>query len=238
MNPAAIENLKKQVRGEVLQPSDAGYDEARCIYNAMIDRRPTLIIRCLGTPDVVAGVRLAREHELPLSVRGGGHSVSGNSVCDGGVMLDMSKMKGIEIDRQKRIAKAEPGLTLGDFDKATTAQELVTTMGVVSLTGIAGLTLGGGLGWLMGKYGLACDNLIGAEVVTADGNTVRGNHCGLETKSSIVITDPGHLVATIGLENLIVVQCGDATLVADRTNEEAVKQLVERMRQLGFEQFL
>ncbi len=175
MNRVAMEDLKKQVRGEILQPSDAGYDEARRIYNAMIDRKPAVIVRCSGTPDVAAAIRFAREHELPFSVRGGGHSVSGSSVCDSGLMLDMSKMKGIAVDRQNRIAKAQPGLTLGDFDKATTAQEMVTTMGVVSLTGIAGLTLGGGLGWLMGKYGLACDNLIGAEVVTAEGKTVRAS---------------------------------------------------------------
>jgi FAD/FMN-containing dehydrogenase len=175
INRAAIENLKKQVRGEILQPSDSAYDEARSIYNAMIDRRPAVIIRCTGTGDAVAGVHFARENELPLSIRSGGHGVSGNAVCHGGVMLDMSKLKSIEIDRPARTAKAQPGMTLGDFDKATTAQKLVTTMGVVSMTGITGLTLGGGLGWLMGKYGLACDNLIGAKVVTAEGKTLHAS---------------------------------------------------------------
>jgi FAD/FMN-containing dehydrogenase len=154
--------LKTKVRGGVLLPSDSGYDEARRVYNAMIDRRPAVIVRCAGTADVVACVQFAREKDVPLSIKGGGHSVSGNSVCDGGIMLDMSRLKGIQIDPQRRIATAEPGLTLGDYDKATTAQGFVTPMGIVSLTGIAGLTLGGGLGWLMGKYGLACDNLIGA----------------------------------------------------------------------------
>ena len=172
MNPSAIEALKKQVRGETLQPSDSGYDEARSIYNAMIDRRPAVIVCPSGTEDVVASVRFAREQNLPLSIRGGGHSVSGNAACDDGVMLDMSKIKGIQIDVENRTATADPGLTLGDYDKATTAQEFVSPLGIVSKTGIAGLTLGGGMGWLMGKYGLACDNLIGAEVVTAEGATI------------------------------------------------------------------
>jgi FAD/FMN-containing dehydrogenase len=175
MKPSAIEGLKKQVRGEILQPGDAGYDEARSVYNAMIDRRPAVVVRPTGTEDVVAAVRFAHDQDLPLSIRGGGHSVSGNAACDGGVMLDMSKMKGIQIDTANRTATADPGLTLGDYDKATNAQQLVGPMGIVSKTGIAGLTLGGGMGWLIGKYGLACDNLIGAEVVTAEGKTVRAS---------------------------------------------------------------
>jgi hypothetical protein len=172
VDQAAKAKLQKHVKGEILLPTDAAYDEARRIFNAVINRRPAVIVRCTQTPDVVAAVQLAREHGLPLSIRGGGHSVSGNAVCDGGVMLDMSRWKEIHVDRQDRTAKAAPGLTLGDFDRATSAHQLVTPLGVVSKTGIAGLTLGGGLGWLMGKYGLACDNLIGAEVVTADGKVV------------------------------------------------------------------
>jgi FAD/FMN-containing dehydrogenase len=175
MKPSAIEGLKKQVRGEILQHSDAAYDEARSIYNALIDRRPAAIVRPSGTEDVAAAVRFAREQDLPLSIRGGGHSVSGNAACEGGVMLDMSELKGIQIDEKKLTATADPGLTLGDYDKATTARNLVSPMGVVSKTGIAGLTLGGGMGWLMGKHGLACDNLISAEVVTAEGKTVRAS---------------------------------------------------------------
>jgi FAD/FMN-containing dehydrogenase len=175
MKPSAIEGLEKQVRGEILQASDAGYDEARSIYNAVIDRRPAAIVRPSGTEDVAAAIRFAREHDIPLSIRGGGHSVSGNAVCDAGVMLDMSKMKGIQVDEKGRTATADPGLTLGDYDKAVTASHLVSPMGIVSKTGIAGLTLGGGMGWLMGKYGLACDNLIGAEVVTAEGKTVQAS---------------------------------------------------------------
>ena len=175
MNRAAIEELKKQVRGEVLQPSDAGYDEARSVYNVMIDRRPEAIVFSSGAEDAAASVRFARQHEGPLSIRGGGHSVAGNAVCDGGVMLHMGKLKGVEVDAKGRTAKAQPGVTLGDYDAATTPQNLVTPTGVVSRTGIAGLTLGGGLGWLMGKHGLACDNLMGAEVVTAEGKIVQAN---------------------------------------------------------------
>jgi FAD/FMN-containing dehydrogenase len=175
MTPGAIEGLKKEVRGNILRPTDAGYEEARRIYNAMINRRPAVIVRCAGKEDAAACVRYAREHDLPLSIRGGGHNVSGNAVAEGGVMLDMSNLKGIRVDAKTRIASADPGLTLGDYDKGTTPHELVTPLGIVSLTGIAGLTLGGGLGWLMGRFGLACDNLIGAEVVTADGKTVRAS---------------------------------------------------------------
>ncbi len=175
MNQAAIEELKKQVRGEVLRPSDAGYGESRTIYNAMIDRRPAAIVFCLGTADAVAAVRFARERDLPLSIRGGGHNIAGNAVCDGGVMLHMGKLKGVRVDVNNRTATAQPGVTLGDYDQATTPHDLVTPMGVVSRTGIAGLTLGGGLGWLMGKHGLACDNLMGAEVVTAEGKTVQAS---------------------------------------------------------------
>jgi FAD/FMN-containing dehydrogenase len=175
MKPSAIEGLKKQLTGELVQPGDAAYDEARSIYNTLIDRRPVVVVRPSGTEDVAAAVRFAREQDLPLSIRGGGHSVSGNAACDNGVMLDMSKMKGIQIDTESRTATADPGLTLGDYDKATTAQNLVSPMGIVSKTGIAGLTLGGGMGWLMGKYALACDNLIGAEVVTAEGKTVKAS---------------------------------------------------------------
>jgi FAD/FMN-containing dehydrogenase len=175
MNLAAIEELKKQVCGQVLQPSDVGYGESRSIYNAMIDRRPAAIVLCAGTADAAACVRFAREHDLPLSIRGGGHNVAGNAVCDGGVMLHMGKLKGVRVNVKNRTAAAQPGVTLGDYDRATTPYDLVTPTGVVSRTGIAGLTLGGGLGWLMGKHGLACDNLMGAEVVTAEGKTVQAS---------------------------------------------------------------
>lgn len=135
----------------------------------MTDRRPALILRCTGAPDVIHAVNFARENGLLLAVKGGGHSVPGNAVCDGGLMLDLSAMKGIRVDPQGRAASAQPGLTLGEFDKETQAFGLATTLGIVSVTGIAGLTLGGGIGWLNGRYGLACDNVLSADIVTADG---------------------------------------------------------------------
>jgi len=169
LDQAAVQQFVARLRGEVLRPGDSTYDEVRRVFNAMIDRRPALIACCSGAADVVAGVEFAQEQGIPLSVRGGGHNVAGTAVCEGGLMLDLSQMKGIQIDPIRRIAQAQPGLTLGEFDQETQAFGLATTTGVVSMTGIAGLTLGGGVGWLNGKHGLACDNLLAADVVTADG---------------------------------------------------------------------
>jgi hypothetical protein len=165
---ATIEALRANLRGSLLQPGEPGYDAARTIDNAMIDRRPALVARCAGLADVVAAVRFGRAHGLLVSVRGGGHNVAGNAVCDGGLMIDLSPMKGMRVDPIARTARAEPGLTWGEFDLETQAFGLATTGGVISTTGIAGLTLGGGVGWLNGRFGLACDNLISADVVTAD----------------------------------------------------------------------
>jgi FAD/FMN-containing dehydrogenase len=156
----AIQECKNRVRGELLRPADDGYEVARKVFNAMIDKRPALIARCAGAADVIECVRFAREHDLVVSVRGGGHSVAGWATCDGGLMIDLSRMKGIRVDPARRTVRAEAGLTLGEFDRETQAFGLATTLGAFSTTGIAGLTLGGGLGWLMGKYGLACDNLL------------------------------------------------------------------------------
>jgi FAD/FMN-containing dehydrogenase len=169
LEEAAVQEFASNLRGELLRPEDDGYDVARAVFNGMIDRHPALIARCAGLADVIRGVNFARTHNLGLSVRGGGHSVAGNAVCDGGVMLDLSSMKGMRVDPVRQTAEAQAGLTLGEFDLETQELGLATTLGVVSMTGIAGLTLGGGLGWLNGKYGLACDNLISADVVTADG---------------------------------------------------------------------
>jgi FAD/FMN-containing dehydrogenase len=166
---AVVQEFAANLRGELLRPEDDGYDTARAVFNGMIDRNPALIARCAGVADVIRGVDFARTHNLPLSVRGGGHGVAGNAVCDGGVMLDLSPMKGMRVDPVRQTAQAQAGLTLGEFDLETQQFGLATTLGVVSMTGIAGLTLGGGLGWLNGKYGLACDNLVSADVVTADG---------------------------------------------------------------------
>jgi FAD/FMN-containing dehydrogenase len=160
------------VRGEVIGPQDPGYDEARTVYNAMIDRRPDVVVRPVGVDDVVAAVNHARENGLDLAVRGGGHSVPGFGTCDGGIVIDLSAMKAIQVDADARTVRAEGGCTWADFNEATHAFGLATTGGVISTTGIAGLTLGGGIGYLARGLGLSCDNLVSAEVVTADGRTL------------------------------------------------------------------
>ncbi|MBA2450319.1 MAG: FAD-binding oxidoreductase [Chloroflexi bacterium] len=180
LDGTAVQALSAAVRGTVLCPSDDSYDTARRVFNGMIDRRPALIVRCAGTSDVIQGVNFARTHGLVLSVRGGGHSVAGKAVCDGGLMLDLSGMKGVRVDPVRRTADAQPGLLLRDLDHETQAFGLATPLGIVSVTGIAGLTLGGGLGWLNGKYGLACDNLLSADVVTADGELLTASAAELE----------------------------------------------------------
>ncbi len=172
---SAIQKFRESLRGPSFESRDQGYDAARAIPNAMIDRRPAVIARCAGAADVIACVRFAREHDMVVAVRGGGHSVAGKSVCDGGLMIDMSAMKGIRVDPARRTVRAETGLKLGEFDRETQAFGLATTLGVVSATGIAGLTLGGGWGHLHAKHGLAIDNLIGADVVTADGRLLTAN---------------------------------------------------------------
>lgn len=169
LSPSAIEKFRESLRGSSFSPGDQGYDAARTIPNAMIDRRPSIIGRCAGAADVIACVRFAREHDVLVSVRGGGHSVAGKSVCDGGLMIDLSQMKGIRVDPVRRTAHAQAGLTLGEFDRETQAFGLATTLGTVSKTGISGLTLGAGWGHLHAKYGLALDNLVSLDVVTADG---------------------------------------------------------------------
>ena len=175
MDSSAIQKLRTTVRGAVLCPGQDGYDAARTVPNAMIDRRPAAIVRCTGAADVIGCVRFAGEHDLLVSVRGGGHSVAGKSVCDDGLMIDLSAMKGIRVNPSRKTVRAETGLTLGEFDRETQAFGLATTLGVVSKTGIAGLTLGGGWGHLHAKYGLALDNVIGADVVTADGRLLTAN---------------------------------------------------------------
>ncbi len=159
-------------KGPVLRPDDEGYDEARRIFNGMIDRRPTLIGRCTDADDVVILVNLARENHLPISVYGGGHGITGSAVVDAGICADLRGMKGIAVDPEARTVRAEAGLTWGEFDAATQEHGLAVTGGRVSSTGIAGLTLGSGSGWLERKLGFVCDNMIAAEVVTADGRKV------------------------------------------------------------------
>jgi FAD/FMN-containing dehydrogenase len=169
VDQAAIQELQKQVRGELLRPSDGGYDSARRVWNGMVNKRPAFIVRCAGAADVIDSVNFARTNNLPISVRGGGHNVAGSAVCDGGIMLDLSRMKSIRVDSVSRTARADPGVTWAEFDHETQAFGLATTGGTCSQTGIAGLTLGGGEGWLMRKYGLTMDNLLSVDLVTADG---------------------------------------------------------------------
>jgi FAD/FMN-containing dehydrogenase len=172
IDETAIRQLSRVFRGALVRPESDEYDAARRIFNGMIERYPALIARCAGAEDVIAAIGFARERGLPLAVRGGGHNVAGNALCDDGVVVDLSRLKGIEVDPVARVARAEAGLTWGEFDRATQAHGLATTGGFISSTGIAGLTLGGGLGWLMRKHGLACDNLRSAEVITAAGQRV------------------------------------------------------------------
>jgi len=164
-----------RLKGNVVLPGSAGYDEARKVWNGAIDKRPAMIAYCAGAEDVARAVAFARSRDICIAVRSGGHNVAGLSVCDGGMVIDLSQMKQIEVDPVRRIARAEAGLNLGEFDRATQEHGLATTMGVNSDTGIAGLTLGGGFGKLGRKYGLTCDNLIAAEVVTAEGTILRAS---------------------------------------------------------------
>jgi FAD/FMN-containing dehydrogenase len=171
----AVSKFNESLRGELLRPGDGRYEEARRIWNRLIDKRPALLVRCANVGDVAHSVRFAREQELEVSVRGGGHNIAGRCVSDGGLMLDLSQMKRIDVDPEGHVARAQPGLTLGEFDRATQAHGLATTMGIASTTGIAGLTLGGGYGWLAGRYGMACDNLLSVELVTAESELVRAS---------------------------------------------------------------
>jgi len=170
VTPSAVQDFKASLRGPLLQPSEAGYDDARKIWNGMIDKRPALIACCSGPADVINCVNFARSNNLLVSVRGGGHNIAGNAVCDGGLMINLSGMKSVRVDPARRAARVEPGVTWAEFDRETQAFGLATTGGQISTTGIAGLTLGGGWGYLARQHGLASDNLLSADVVTADGN--------------------------------------------------------------------
>jgi FAD/FMN-containing dehydrogenase len=162
-------------RGDVIAPEDPDYDEARAVWNGMVDRRPRLIARCSGTADVAAAVRFARERDLEMAVRGGGHNVAGTAVCDDGIVIDLSAMRAVSVDAPSRTALVQGGALWGDVDHETQGRGLATTGGIVGHTGVGGLSLGGGLGWLMRKHGLTVDNIVEAEVVTAGGDVVRAS---------------------------------------------------------------
>lgn len=171
-----VEKFAKNFSGPIVRPTDPGYDDVRKVHNGLIDKRPKLILRCRGTADVIDSVKLARDCGLEVAVRGGGHNVAGRSTIDGGILIDLSLMTGIHVDPKSRIAHAQGGLTWNHFNRETQLHGLATTGGVISTTGIGGLTLGGGIGWLMGTHGLALDNLISVDVVGAKGDLVTASH--------------------------------------------------------------
>ncbi len=172
---AVLADLAPHFRGELIRPADPPYDTARAVWNGAIDRYPALIARCSAAADVRAAVRFARERDLLVAVRGGGHNVAGTAVCDGGLVIDLSPMKGLWVDPARGIARAQAGLLWGEFDRETQAFGLAAPGGIIGHTGIAGLTLGGGFGWLMRRHGLAADNVLSADVVTADGESLRAS---------------------------------------------------------------
>jgi FAD/FMN-containing dehydrogenase len=172
VDPALLEAYEAELAGELVRPGDGAYEEARLLWNGMIDKRPALIARCESVEDVVASVAFARASDLLLAVRGGGHGVAGYAACDGGLVIDLSAMNGVSVDPERRLATVGGGARLGDVDRATQEYGLAVPFGVVSATGVAGLTLSGGMGWLRRQHGLSCDNLVSAQVVTADADVV------------------------------------------------------------------
>ena len=212
MTTIHLDGLAAQVRGEVLRRGDDGYDTSRAVWNGMIDRRPGAIVRCTGAADVIATVNFVREHRQPLAIRAGGHNVAGKAVCDDGIVIDLSPMNNVWIDPVARRGRAGAGARWGAFDHEAQAFGLTTTGGVVSSTGVAGLTLGGGIGYLTRTYGLACDNLLSVDLVTADGRLVRasetenadlfwalrggGGNFGVVTSLEFRLHEVGPLVAT------------------------------------------
>lgn len=175
VDAATLETLRSSLRGAMLLPGDDGYDKSRTVWNAMIDRKPALVIRCAGVADIRQAVRFANKHRLLTAIKGGGHNIAGNGVCEGGLLIDLSSMRAVTVDPANNVVHVEPGATLGDLDHECQSFGLATPMGINSTTGVAGLTLGGGFGWLSRKFGMSVDNLRSADVVTADGNLVCAN---------------------------------------------------------------
>jgi FAD/FMN-containing dehydrogenase len=175
LQQATIDNLRMRLKGPVFVPGEVGYDESRTVWNAMIDRSPAVVVRCLGVADVITCVQFAREHNLLLCIKGGGHNIAGLATADGAMMLDMSLMHGVWVDTQRKVAHAQVGCLLGDVDRETQVHGLAAVLGFVSLTGITGLTTGGGFGYLTRRWGWASDNVVGMDVVTADAQFVRAS---------------------------------------------------------------
>src|SRR5579863_4069647 len=175
MPAVSLEVFRSRLRGEIIQPNDAAYDGARKVYNAMIDKRPQIIARCADVADVIAAVEYGRENHLLVAIRGGGHNGGGLGTCDGGLVIDLSAMKGVHVYPETRTARASGGATWGDVDHATHVFGLATPSGIISTTGVGGLTLGGGIGYLTRRYGLTIDNLIAVDMVLADGSFVTAN---------------------------------------------------------------
>lgn len=172
----SVEEFYDSLSGKIIIPQSPGYDQARSVWNAMIDRRPAMIVRCTHADDVVQAVRFARDRDILVTVRGGGHNIAGSAVCDGGMVIDLSPMKSVQIDPTQRMARVEPGVTLGEFDRDAQAHGLATPLGINSTTGVSGLTLGGGFGWLSRRLGLSIDNLLSAEMVLVSGEKVTVSH--------------------------------------------------------------
>ncbi len=239
LDPVAIGELAGKLRGEAIRPGDPAYDEVRQVWNGMIDRRPAVVARCRGVADVVACVRFAADHHLLLAVRGGGHNVAGFGTCDGGLVIDLSAMRGVRVDPVRRTVRAEGGATWGDVDRETQLFGLAAPGGIHSKTGIAGLTLGGGQGWLRRTHGMSCDNLISADVVTADGRLLvasesenadlfwalrgGGGNFGVVTSFEYHLHPVGPMVAFAGpfypVEETVRVMAGFRDFVADAPDE-------------------
>src|ERR1700754_2358410 len=174
LSKSDIDPFKATLHGQLIMPDDAGYDEARTVWNAMIDRRPAMIVRCAGVADIRCAIHFARAQDVPLAIRGGGHNIAGSAMCNDGLVIDLSKMKSVRVDPLARRVYVEPGCTLGDLDHETQAFGLAVPVGINSTTGVAGLTLGGGFGWPSRGYGMTIDSLVSADIVTADGELL---HC-------------------------------------------------------------
>ena len=242
---SSLDELRFRLQGGVHEPGDEFYEAACTLFNTMIDRRPRLVVECIAVDDVVAAVAFARQHELPIAVRAGGHSVAGLSLCDDGVVLDMRGMADIDVDADRCIVRVGGGAIWADVDRVTQAHGLATTGGRASTTGVAGLTLGGGSGWLERKYGLACDNLVAAELVTWDGRIIRasehentellwalrggGGSFGVVTALELQL-HPLHPEVVAGLALFGAERAGEVVRSVPRRHERRARRALARLR--------